>query len=301
MKLFLRITLIILLILAFLVACATTEQKKGNDYRNWCKFWSLRVKGHPDESITHYNKAIELDPRDSLAYRCRGAAYLEKGQYDKAISDQNKAIELNPGDAWAYNLRGVAYLEKGQYDKAISDYNKAIKISPWNYIPNINRGIAYFEKGQYDKAISDYNKAIKLNRWVALTYIRRGIAYDRKGQYNKAILDYNKAIEVNSNDPSAYNGKAWMLSTCPDARYRNGIKAIELAKKALELETRATFVDTLAAAYAEAGNFEDAIITQKKAINMLKRKSVTKIEIDDYIERLNFYKSGKPWREIQRK
>lgn len=229
MKLFLRITLIILLILAFLVACATTEQKKGNDYRNWCKFWSLRVKGHPDESITHYNKAIELDPRDSLAYRCRGAAYLEKGQYDKAISD--------------------------------------------------------------------YNKAIKLNRWVALTYIRRGIAYDRKGQYNKAILDYNKAIEVNSNDPSAYNGKAWILSTCPDARYRNGIKAIELAKKALELETRATFVDTLAAAYAEAGNFEDAIITQKKAINMLKRKSVTKIEIDDYIERLNFYKSGKPWRQ----
>ena len=129
-----------------------------------------------------------------------------------------------------------------------------------------------------------------------MAYYNRGIAYSKKGQYEKAISDYNKAIEINPGDAGPYNDLAWLLATCPDARYRDGVKAVELAQKAVELSPRASFLDTLASAYAEVGKFEDAIITQEKAITLLKKEGKTE-KLVDYMERLNSYKAHKPWRE----
>ena len=88
---------------------------------------------------------------------------------------------------------------------------------------------------------------------------KRGIAYAEKGQYDKAIFDYDIAIEINQGCAEAYNGKAWILATCRDAVYRDGAKAVDLAKRAVELSSAGVFLDTLPAAYAEVGKFEDAI------------------------------------------
>jgi tetratricopeptide (TPR) repeat protein len=79
----------------------------------------------------------------------KGTSYAYKGQYDQAISDYNKAIEINLMNAIAYNNRGLVYDKKGQYDQAISYYNKAIEINPKNAEAYYNRGLAYDKKGQY--------------------------------------------------------------------------------------------------------------------------------------------------------
>ena len=105
-----------------------------------------------------------------------------------------------------------------------------------------------------------------------MPYNNRGIAYSYKGQYDKAISDFNKALGINPSDFKAINHQAWILATCPDNVYRDGEKAVKLAKKAVELDQRAVIFDTLAAAYAEAGRFEDAIITQEKVIDLLKKE-----------------------------
>jgi len=87
------------------------------------------------------------------------------------------------------------------------------------------------------------------------------------------------------------------MATCSDEKYRNGKKAIEFVKKAIELKPKdASIFDTLAAAYAEAEKFEDAVKTQEKAIEMLKEKDKDKY-LSELTERLNFYKANKPWRE----
>ena len=119
------------------------------------------------------------------------------------------------------------------------------------------------------------------------------------GDYDRAIADFNKALEIDQRSDYAYNGLAWLLATCPDARYRNGAKAVELAQEALELNRSACWLDTLAAGYAEAGKFEDAITTQEKAIALHEKEGFTKNHIDKHklIERLNYYKAHKPWRE----
>jgi tetratricopeptide (TPR) repeat protein len=86
------------------------------------------------------------------------------------------------------------------------------------------------------------------------------------------------------------------MATCPESRYRDGKRAVELAEKAVVLRDDANFLDTLAAAYAEAGRFQDAIKTEEKAIAKLKKEGNTK-NIPAFEEHLSSYKAGKPWRE----
>jgi tetratricopeptide (TPR) repeat protein len=77
--------------------------------------------GRYDQSILHYTKALEANPKDVRAYTLRGGVYLTSGQYDEAISDYTKALEINPMFVPAYNERGLAYSEKGQFEQALSD------------------------------------------------------------------------------------------------------------------------------------------------------------------------------------
>ena len=268
MKLFFQIILKITFILTLFIGCATTEEIKEND---------------------------------PVALVKQSIAFIEEGQNDRAISYCNKAIKINPSYSEAYNTRGRSYYGKHQYDKAISDYNEALNINPLQAAAYNNRGIIYGSKGQYDKAIYDFNKALDVDPRDFEAHLNRGRAYKEKHQYDKAISNYNKAVDINPRYFRAYNNKAWILATCPDNVYRDGAKAVELAKKALELDKKDRIknmiLDTLAAAYAEAGRFEDAIITQEEVIVLLKKEGKPTNMIKQCIERLNYYKAHKPWRE----
>jgi tetratricopeptide (TPR) repeat protein len=80
------------------------------------------------EKVENYNKVIQLNPDDALAYNNRGNAYFNLGQYQRAIEDYNEAIRLKPDDALAYNNRGNAYKNLRQYQRAIMDYNEAVRL-----------------------------------------------------------------------------------------------------------------------------------------------------------------------------
>ena len=224
----------------------------------------------------------------------------KRGDYDKAIVLFTKAIESGELSvkqlAIIYGGRGNVWCDKGDYDKAISDYTKAIEINPQYDKPYYSRGSAWYDKGDYDRAIADYTKAIEINPQYANAYYNRGYVWGDKGKYDKAISDYTKVIEINPKHVSAYNGLAWLMATCPDDRYRDGKQAVVLAEKAVKLDETTSRLDTLAAAYAEAGRFQDAIKTQERAITRLKQEGGAE-DLPEYEEHLASYKAGKPWRE----
>jgi len=265
---------------------------RGNAYDN---------KGEYDKAIGDYTQAISLNPKLYKAYYNRGYLYSHKGEYDRAIVDYSQAISLNPKYDKAYYNRGSTYSYKGEHDKAIDDFNQTIFFNPKDYGAYNNRGSSYYSKGEYDKAIADYDRAISLNPKAYEAYNNRGNAHADKGEYEKAIENYTQAISLNPklyqayyNRRNAYNEISWLLAK----KYRNGDKALEFAKKALESEPNNHLIlDTLAAAYDEVGRFEDAVKTQEKAISLLSEKDKDK-NISEYTERLNFYKARKPWREM---
>jgi tetratricopeptide (TPR) repeat protein len=155
-----------------------------------------------------------------------------------------------------------------------------------------NRGIAFAEKGQYDQAISDFNQAIAINPSYNKAYNNRGIVYRLRGQYHQAISDFNKAIAINPLDAEAYNNLAWLLATAKAKSFWNGKKAVELALNACRLSDwkNPEYIDTLAAAYARAGDFDNAVKWQEKVLESSKSAGTSAFR-----QRLLFYRERKPW------
>jgi tetratricopeptide (TPR) repeat protein len=117
-----------------------------------------------------------------------------------------------------------------------------------------------------------------------------------RNQFDKAIESYDEAIKLDPHDDSAFSARAWLWATWPDARHRNGQLAWESARRACELTgwKNASYFDTLAAAYAEVGDFRNAVSWETQALQRLESDDDRRPE---YNERLDLYKRGKPFRE----
>jgi Flp pilus assembly protein TadD/septal ring-binding cell division protein DamX len=185
---------------------------------------------------------------------------------------------------------GLKLIDQQRYEEAIQAFSTAIQIIPRDYQAYNYRGVAWALMGKYDKAIADYNKALEIRPRYAEAYNNRGFARTENGDLSNALNDYTRALEINPFFVDAYNNKAWVLATCADQRFRDGGQAIELAQKAVELKPDVVSLDTLAAAYAAAGNFDAAVDTQKKAIQKLLLADKNS-EVPKYIPHLNAYKS----------
>jgi Tfp pilus assembly protein PilF len=127
--------------------------------------------------------------------------------------------------------------------------------------------------------------------------ITRAAGHLELGQRQAALDDYRKAAKEGPYDAEAANDLSWFLCTCPDPKLRDGKRALELANHACELSewTQASFIDTLAAAYAEQRNFDEAIVWQQRAID-LAGKSQPELS-QELQKRLELYKKNLPYRE----
>jgi tetratricopeptide (TPR) repeat protein len=232
------------------------------------------------------------------AFFNRGCAYVKSRQYDAAIADFTECVRLDPEDVGALVWRGYAYSRVGQYSAAIADYTNVVRLHPHNVEALSYRGHAYSDLGRYDAAIADYTEVVRLDPKYVGALWNRGLIYNDLGEYDKASKDLDEAVRLNPNDAATNSGLAWVLATCPDEEYRDGKRSIELAKKACELSDwkNAGEICTLAAAFAEVGDFIEAVKWQEKAQSMYSRKEAARWEF-----LLDRYKSGKRYREEPKK
>jgi tetratricopeptide (TPR) repeat protein len=249
------------------------------------------------QALDFFTEELKRNP-NVWAYVIRATIWRAKGKDDIAIGDCNEAIRLDPSHKWAYNVRGNAWLDKKEYEKAIADFNEAIRLDPKYAIAHNNRGNLWRAKGEYDKAISDYDESIRLNPKFATAYDNRGDAWRHKNEIDKAISDFDAAVRLHPQFAAALNHLAWLAATCSDARYRNGKKAVDDATKVCELTSWKNWIslNTLAAAYAEAGDFDSAVKWQTKARDMAAQSKKA-----DYQSRLDLYKAHKPYRDEPKK
>jgi len=136
-------------------------------------------------------------------------------------------------------------------------------------------------------------------------YCDRGTVHDQAGKFDRALADFAEAIRLSPRSCRAWANQAWVLATAADPKFRDGARALESALQARELWNRfqgpewAT-LGTLAAAYAEAGQFEQAVETQTRVLELVVEEKASKDDAAAGQARLDLYKTGKPYHEPAR-
>jgi protein O-mannosyl-transferase len=258
----------------------------------------LFEKGKIDDAIAHYRSALQMQPDWWDAEYNLGTALLAKSQVDEAILHCEKAVSMRPTDPDAQVSLANLLLQKGRIDEAIAHYQKAIAIRPDDFLARYGLGHALLEKGELDSAIQVCRSALLLRPSDADCHTTLAIALEEKGKPAEAIQHYNKALELAPKSIPTLTNLAWLLATSRDASLRNGAKAVELAKEADRLVggTNTVVLRTLAAAYAENGEFATAITTASSAMQIARMHGEDSL-MADLDQQIALYQLGIPYRD----
>jgi tetratricopeptide (TPR) repeat protein len=256
-------------------------------------------KGQLDDAIEHYRTTLEMQPNYWDADYNLGSALLGKGQVDEAIFYCDKAVKMQPNDPDAQVALANALLQNRRIDDAIVHYQKAVEIRPDYFLARSGLGHALLEKGQFDGAIEHSRAALLVQPNDADCHTILAIALDEKGQSAEAIGHYEKALTISPQSVSALNNLAWLLATNSNASLRNGITAIQFAQQADQLSggKNALVLRTLAAAYAEAGQFGKAIENARAAMQLGRSEGNDSL-VTQLQQEIALYELGLPYREM---
>jgi tetratricopeptide (TPR) repeat protein len=250
-------------------------------------------QGQHDTAVADFRAALEFDPKCWRALHNRGVTLAQSGKFAEAFDDMTAVIQLNPQFAKAYSNRATLYVQAGDFEKAIADYKAALAIDPALSAALIGRGRVCHMTGRLEEALESFNAAIAQDDANAETVCSRGDLLVDLGRYSEALADYTRAIDLDPKFEHAYRNGAWLLATCPDDSIRDADGAIKGAEAALNCGygERHAALDTLAAALANAGRFEEAVGTLQQAIEIAPEEAVPA-----YQARQQLYESGQPFR-----
>ena len=223
------------------------------------------------EAVEHFSAQLEEAPKNTFALLSRGWAHDLKGSLVKAATDMTEFLRLTPPDA----------------------VHTALLPPRWDGL--LERGLVYSERGEFENALKDYDEVIEHFPQNMYVWMNRGYTHNLMGEYRKAIEDCDSALGITPSHLMPKNNKAWVLATCPDENFRNATRAIQLAKEicAATRNQDGMYLDTLAAAYAAAGRFEDAVKMQEKALE--DAAFLTRFA-EGGRERKQLYRQQKPYR-----
>lgn len=247
-----------------------------------------------DEAMEQFNKAIELAPESAGAYTNRGRVRAIKGDTAAALVDVEQALKLQPGSVQALQLHAALLSSTGKFDRALSDLNLLRRAMPDNVDLLLQIAALHQASHQPAKAIATYDMVLVTDADNINAYRGRADSYLSQGKQAEALADYQKANEIDPKNSGVLNNLAWVLATSTDDKLRDGKRAIELAKQACEVTEykQAHILSTLAAGYAESGDFGSAVDWSKKAVALGADGLKEQLQ-----KELESYEAHKPWRE----
>ncbi len=253
-----------------------------------------------DEALADFERCIQLDPKDPTGHSGRGGVNYLKGDFKEAVEDYTQAVDLLPKDPQPLAQRGYAYAGLGDMDKAMADFNAALTLNPKDVPSLLGRAEIFRSKKQWTDSLKDYQAILAAAPGDFRALLGSASALYGAGELEKALGVYTDIMQRYPTEAQPFNDCAWLLATGVKDSVRNGQRAVELASQACDLTSyqNAGYLDTLAAAFAEKGEFANAIKWQEEAV---KASSQEPPEVQaDIKTRIELYKQNKPYREEQK-
>ena len=292
-----------------------------NDFLNWRPHWrriatlaggvalagclvGTRIQlSYWQNSIKLFTHAIEATTDNFVAYTCLGETLRDLGVNNKeamtnAMRLCAEAVRISPNSPVAQYNFGMALLQNQRLDEAMEHLDAAARLAPCNSEIQYNLGLVLLLHGKLDEAARYFGAALVEKPDFAEAQRRLAQALSQQSKSKEAIFHYRAALRLKPDFADALNELAWILATTPDSSLRSGAEAVQLAKHACELtkNQQAAFLTTLSAAYAEAGQFPDAMVAAQRAGKLAQLAGQKEIAAQDE-ELLKLYQAGQPFRE----
>jgi tetratricopeptide (TPR) repeat protein len=265
-----------------------------------------RAEGKEDEALADFGKALAMQPKDPVSLLQRAEISLGRGDVKSAKRDLNEAIRVEPRVAdsvAAVRVRCYIAVEEGRLADAINDMKLIVQASPEDTFWTLQLANLYVQDKRPRKAIELVNEILERDPKNVSALRTRADTLLGLGDHATAIKDYQRAIEIGIDSPiqrsGVLNNLAWVLATSPKDALRDADRSIKYGTEAAELTDfkEPHILSTLAAGYAEKGNFEEAIKWSTKAVEL--GREAEHDQIEQLEEELKSYQENKPWREKQ--
>jgi tetratricopeptide (TPR) repeat protein len=251
-----------------------------------------------EQAAAQHEAALKLDPESAVAHNNFAKLLHAQGRLDEAIAHYSAALKYDPSLAQAHNNLGVLLLQKGRAAEGVAQLREALRLKPNDVETQINLAQALVEQQKWNEAADLFAKTVSGATSDANIHCRYASALAHLGRTREAMREFASALLLQQDLPDALDGLSWILATDPHPEFRNGTEAVRMAEGACRLtgETNAAKLKTLAAAYAEAGRFQEAAATADHA-HQLAAKSGQQDSADLYRHLADSFKSSMPWRQ----
>jgi protein O-mannosyl-transferase len=307
-------------IVVVLVACAASTWQQVRCWRNPLTLWEHALQKQPstlartqlglaligqgrlDEGIACFREATRLadDERHLLAtvHVNLGMVLLKTGQLDEAVAHSIEAVRLEPGLATAHNNWGVALERQGKLAEAVEHYEEAVRLDPGYANAHNNLGTVQVMQGRVAEAVASYRQAVRFGPQVAKYRYNYASALQEVGQEDEAAAQFREALRLDAGWPQSVRQLAWELATSKQTSASHSMLAVHLARQACPGVTppEPEALDTLAAALAGSGRFEEAVGVAQKAL-ALSASTGQPERVKPIEERLRLYENRQPFRE----
>jgi tetratricopeptide (TPR) repeat protein len=254
------------------------------------------AQGKPQEAAAECQEVLRTMPRYLGAYVNLGNALFQMGNVTNAIEEYTQALQINPDFIEARTDLGSALGQLGETEAAIDQWNKALQLDP-NYIQaRANLGTAFLRLGRVTEAAEQWQRVIESQPHYAEAHHNLGVCLERSGRVREARGEYEMALQLQPRLVAAQNDLAWLLATHPPSAGGDPARALEIARSVVDLTGNRvpSYLDTLAAAYAADGRFNEAIRTAEKATELAQSAGQTQL-VNRIQMRLGLYQTGRAY------
>jgi tetratricopeptide (TPR) repeat protein len=259
----------------------------------YCHRGDARFDGFlEEEADADFAEARRIHPHTAAAFL--SAMWMRRGQFARAVGEFTALVELHPEDCSGYIGRGQAREWLGDLEEAADDYSEAIRVQPPDGHGLVMRASVRHRQGRVDDALADLAEHLRRRPGDISALLFRASIHRARKDWGPAADDLNAAHRAAPESPPICNNLAWLLATCPEAGFRDGPRAVTLARRACEAtDWKQPFcLGTLGAALAEAGDFDEAARWQAEALALYPAEEKPAGEA-----RLELYRAGQPYRE----